>query len=115
MSVVAVAIMISFHLKNDATPIELRAAIPFGLVFWLLAIACLGAGLGNYIKTVNRYSRRQALVQTGLATQIVSLDSAFAQRPVGMHWLTMVQVFGVVACAIVAACILFLSTNRSEQ
>jgi tellurite resistance protein TehA-like permease len=72
MSIVAVAILISFHLKAEASPLEKRIALPFGLVFWLLAIACLAAGLNNYIKTVSRYSRRQALVQSGTGTQLVS-------------------------------------------
>jgi tellurite resistance protein TehA-like permease len=72
MSIVAVAILISFHLKAEASPLEKRIALPFGLVFWFLAIACLAAGLNNYIKTVSRYSRRQALVQSGTGTQLVS-------------------------------------------
>ena len=72
MSVVAVAILISFHLKNEASELEKKVALPFGLIFWLLGMACLVSGLSNYIKTVNRYSRRQALVQSGVATQIVS-------------------------------------------
>ncbi|GAB7330825.1 hypothetical protein MBLNU13_g02366t1 [Cladosporium sp. NU13] len=70
MSIVAVAILISFHLKAEASPLEKRIALPFGLVFWCLAIACLAAGLNNYIKTVSRYSRRQALVQSGTGTQL---------------------------------------------
>lgn len=90
MAIVSVAILISFHLKNQASTLEKRIALPFGLVFWLLAIACLAAGLNNYIKTVSRYSRRQALVQSGTGTQLV---------------------FTVVATAIIAACVLFLSTN----
>ena len=72
MAVVAVAILISFHLKNEASELEKKVALPFGLLFWLLGIACLISGLNNYIKTVNRYSRRQALVQSGVATQVVS-------------------------------------------
>jgi hypothetical protein len=72
MSIVAVAILISFHLKAEASALEKRIALPFGLVFWILAIACLAAGLNNYIKTVSRYSRRQALVQSGTGTQLVS-------------------------------------------
>jgi hypothetical protein len=72
MAIVAVAILISFHLKQEASALEKRIALPFGLVFWLLSIACLGAGLNNYIKTVTRYSRRQALVQSGTGTQLVS-------------------------------------------
>jgi len=93
MSIVAVAILISFHLKHTASPLEKRIALPFGLVFWLLALACLISGLANYIKTVSRYARRQAIVQTGVGTQVV---------------------FTVVATAIVAACVLFLSTNAGE-
>lgn len=94
MAIVSVAILISFHLKNQASPLEKRIALPFGVVFWLLAIACLAAGLNNYIKTVSRYSRRQALVQSGTGTQLV---------------------FTVVASAIIAACVLFLSTNSGAE
>lgn len=72
MAIVAAAILVSFHLKSEPSSLERRLALPFGLIFWLLAIACLASGLNNYIKTVNRYSRRQALVQSGIATQIVS-------------------------------------------
>jgi len=77
MAVVAVAILISFHLKHEPSPLELRVALPFGIIFWLLAVACLASGLANYIKTVERYSRRQALVQSGWKTQMVRL-----RRPV---------------------------------
>ncbi|KAK3712805.1 hypothetical protein LTR37_008896 [Vermiconidia calcicola] len=75
MAIVSCAVVISFHLKHEASAIEKRVALPFGLIFWLLAVACLISGLNNYIKTVNRYSRRQALVQSGVATQVVSLRS----------------------------------------
>lgn len=78
MSVVAVAILISFHLKHSATPLEKKVALPFGLIFWFLSMACLISGLSNYVKTVSRYSRRQALVQTGWGTQVVRLESPFA-------------------------------------
>jgi hypothetical protein len=71
MAVVAVAIMVSFHLKHQPTAIELKVAAPLGLIFWILALACLGSGLHNYIKTVNHYSTRQAIVQSGLGTQLV--------------------------------------------
>ena len=73
MAIVSVAIIISFHFKHQPTDIERRVAMPFGLVFWFLALACLFSGLSNYIKTVEGYSRRAALVQTGTGTQIVGL------------------------------------------
>jgi hypothetical protein len=73
MSIVSVAIIISFHLKNQPTELELRMALPLGVVFWALGVACLAVGFGNYIKTVTKYSRRMALVQTGWKTQAVSL------------------------------------------
>ncbi|KAL8315240.1 hypothetical protein RB593_008694 [Gaeumannomyces tritici] len=63
------AIVMSFHLKNEPSAIELRMAKPLGLVFWALSLACLALGLANYIRTVNKYGRRAALVQTGWKTQ----------------------------------------------
>jgi hypothetical protein len=71
MSIVSVAIIISFHLKNQPSDLELRMALPLGIVFWALGVACLAVGFGNYIKTVTKYSRRMALVQTGWKTQLV--------------------------------------------
>ncbi|TKX19854.1 hypothetical protein C1H76_8052 [Elsinoe australis] len=94
MAVVSVAITISFHLKHQPTDIEKRMALPFGIIFWVLSLACLVSGLSNYIKTVTKYSRRQALVQSGWKTQVI---------------------FTVVACSIVAACVLFLSTNATTR
>lgn len=112
MAVVAVAIVLSFHLKSRPSPAELRMAKPLGLVFWCLSVACLLVGLGNYIRefsdlsllcpprpyvllfrprgdqwvkvdgadmqgclveTVNKYSRKAAIVQSGIKTQLVSL------------------------------------------
>ena len=75
MAIVSVAIVISFHLKRQPTATELRLALPFGLLFWLLSLACLASGVSNYIRTVQRYSRRAALVQSGWKTQVVGFDS----------------------------------------
>ena len=71
MAVVSVAITLSFHLKSQPTDVELRMARPLGLVFWLLAVACLALGFGNYVNTLNKYSRKAAIVQTGWRTQSV--------------------------------------------
>jgi len=73
MAVVAFAIIISFHLKHQPSAIETRVALPFGLVFWLLAMACLVAGFYNYVSTVNGYANRRALVQSGIGTQLVCI------------------------------------------
>lgn len=72
MAIVSVAIIISFHLKNQPTKAEKRIALPVGLVFWVLSIACLVVGCENYVKTVTKYSKRTALVQSGFRTQLVS-------------------------------------------
>jgi hypothetical protein len=72
MAVVSVAIIISFHLKSQPSAIEKRAALPLGIIFWILALACLVSGFANYLKTAMSYSNRQAIVQTGLKTQVVS-------------------------------------------
>ncbi|PSN72843.1 hypothetical protein BS50DRAFT_671866 [Corynespora cassiicola Philippines] len=94
MAIVAVAIIVSFHLKTKASDVERKIALPLGLIFWALSVACLISGLANYIKTVTRYSQRAALVQAGWKTQVV---------------------FTVVATTIVAACVLFLSTNAQSS
>jgi len=93
MTVVSVAIVISFHLKSEPSRLELRMAKPLGIIFWLLSLACLALGVGNYIKTVNKYSRRAAIVQTGWKTQ---------------------SVLTVIAISIVGVCVLFLATNSKR-
>ena len=72
MTIVSIAIVISFHLKSTPSALELRIAKPLGFIFWILSVVCLGMGCGNYIKTVNKYGRRAAIVQTGWKTQTVS-------------------------------------------
>lgn len=74
MAVVSIAIVISFHLKSQPSALELRMARPLGVVFWLLSVSCLALGFGNYIKTVNKYGTRSAIVQTGWKTQSVSAN-----------------------------------------
>ncbi|KAL2106316.1 hypothetical protein VUR80DRAFT_6889 [Thermomyces stellatus] len=71
MAIVSNAIVLSFHLKSQPSDLELRMAKPLGIVFWALSLCCLGLGVGNYITTVQKYSRRAAIVQTGLKTQLV--------------------------------------------
>ena len=71
MAIVSVAIVVSFHLQNQPTAIEKRLALPFGIIFWFLSLACLASGLANYLRTVTRYSRRAALVQSGWKTELV--------------------------------------------
>jgi hypothetical protein len=114
MAIVSVAIVLSFHLKakpsnlgkhfatsvkkgteqtTDVQIVEKRFALPLGIIFWLLSMACLVSGLSNYINTISRYCKRAALVQSGWKTQIV---------------------FTVVSSAIVATCVLFLSVNAEK-
>ncbi|MCJ1399860.1 hypothetical protein MMC11_003063 [Xylographa trunciseda] len=71
MAVVSVAIVVSFHLKNQPTAIERQIALPVGLTFWALSLACLASGAANYVQTVRKYARRRALVQSGWKTQVV--------------------------------------------
>ncbi|PVH82138.1 hypothetical protein DL98DRAFT_530570 [Cadophora sp. DSE1049] len=93
MAIVSIAIVVSFHLKSQPSRLELRMAKPLGIIFWLLSLSCLALGFGNYIKTVNKYSRRAAIVQTGWKTQ---------------------SVLTVIAFSIVAVCVLFLATNSKR-
>ncbi|KFX87719.1 hypothetical protein V490_08074 [Pseudogymnoascus sp. VKM F-3557] len=94
MSVVSIAIILSFHLKDEPSDFELRMALPLGIVFWCLGLLCLVLGFGNYVKTMTLYSKRVALVQSGWKTQTT---------------------FGLVAASIVAVCILFLATNSTKD
>ncbi|KAF4513435.1 hypothetical protein G6O67_000708 [Ophiocordyceps sinensis] len=71
MAILSVAMTLSFHLAHRPSDLERRMAKPLGLVFWLLSVATLLVGLGNYITTVNKYGRRAAIVQTGWRTQLL--------------------------------------------
>ncbi|KAL1842069.1 hypothetical protein VTJ49DRAFT_6139 [Mycothermus thermophilus] len=71
MAIVSVAIVLSFHLRKTASDLELRMAMPLGTVFWVLSVGCLGVGIANYTKTVNKFSRRAAIVQSGWKTQVL--------------------------------------------
>jgi len=94
MAVTSVAIVTSFHLKRQPTPLELQMALPLGIIFWVLSLACLVSGFSNYLKTIVKYSRRSALVQSGWKTEMV---------------------FTIAAIAIIMACILFISTNANTK
>ncbi|KAK7956078.1 uncharacterized protein PG986_005300, partial [Apiospora aurea] len=48
MAIVSVAIVVSFHLRSQPSALELRIAKPLGIIFWILAFACLLVGFGNY-------------------------------------------------------------------
>jgi len=94
LAIVGIAIILSFHLKNKPTALELRVAFPLGILFWILSLLLLGVGVSNYIITVTRYGQRRALVQTGWKTQ---------------------GVLAVVSCAIVGCCGLFLGIERDGR
>lgn len=165
MAVVAVAIVLSFHLKSRPSPAELRMAKPLGLVFWCLSVACLLVGLGNYIRefsclsllcpsrpfissafesrgdqrvkmngtdmlgclveTVNKYSRKAAIVQSGIKTQLVSLArSSLLPHPKneiiksaygGPDTTDYCQTMGIVSLSIIATCVTLLVVNKMSQ
>ncbi|KAI1337394.1 hypothetical protein F5Y15DRAFT_417861 [Xylariaceae sp. FL0016] len=94
MAIVAIAIVLSFHLKSQPSEIELRMAQPLGIIFWLLSLSCLVLGFGNYIKTVNKYSRKVAIVQTGWRTQ---------------------SIMSLIALAIVGTCVILLVVTKVQS
>jgi len=55
-----------------------------------MSLACLASGFSIYVRTVTKYSKKAALVQSGWKTQVV---------------------FTVVAVVIIGSCILFLTTD----
>ncbi|KAJ5431541.1 hypothetical protein N7445_009273, partial [Penicillium cf. griseofulvum] len=93
LAVVSLAIIISFHFRDQPTGLEKRMALPLGIIFWVLSLTCLANGFANYSRTVKKYARRAALVQSGWKTQVV---------------------FTVVGTVILGSCILFLSTDPAQ-
>jgi hypothetical protein len=94
LAVVSVAILTNFHLKLKTTKLEERLSSPLGFIFFVLSLACLASGFANYIRTIAKYARRQALVQSGVKTQMI---------------------FGVIATSIVAACAVFLGAEVQSR
>ncbi|KAE8551040.1 hypothetical protein TMatcc_009129 [Talaromyces marneffei ATCC 18224] len=93
LAIVSSAILISFHLTSIPTQLERSIALPLGIVFWCMSLACLASGFGLYVTTVKKYSRKAALVQSGWKTQAI---------------------FGVMATVIIGCCILFLVTQSKN-
>ncbi|KAL1969158.1 hypothetical protein VTN77DRAFT_412 [Rasamsonia byssochlamydoides] len=90
LAIVSSAIVVSFHLRTAPTEIERRIALPLGIVLWCMSLACLASGFSIYVKTVTKYSRKAALVQSGWKTQVFYI---------------------IMATVIIGSCVLFLSTN----
>jgi uncharacterized membrane protein YidH (DUF202 family) len=93
LAVVSIAILINFHLKHRPSKLEEKVSLPLGMVFWFLALASLVSGFANYVRTVAKYARRDALVQSGIKTQVI---------------------FGIVSGAIIVACVLFLGIEAAR-
>ncbi|AEO55237.1 hypothetical protein MYCTH_2037146, partial [Thermothelomyces thermophilus ATCC 42464] len=49
MSIVAVAIVLSFHLRKTASEIELRMAKPLGAIFWALSKRSISTAAGRQL------------------------------------------------------------------
>ena len=94
LSVVSVAVLINFHLKHPPPALEKKVSLPLGLIFWVLALTALATGFANYVRTVAKYARKDALVQSGIKTQVISI---------------------VVSGSIIAACILFLGIEAAAR
>lgn len=90
----SIAILINFHLKHQPSALEKKISLPLGIIFWFLALASLVSGFANYVRTVAKYARKDALVQSGIKTQVI---------------------FGVVSAAIIATCILFLGVEAARR
>ncbi|KAL4779531.1 hypothetical protein BJX76DRAFT_351717 [Aspergillus varians] len=70
LGIVSVALIISFHFQSRPSKLEERMSLPMGIIFWVMSLVSLGNGLANYIRTVKKYSRKAALVQSGWKTQL---------------------------------------------
>ncbi|RMZ84848.1 hypothetical protein DV737_g1007, partial [Chaetothyriales sp. CBS 132003] len=93
LAIVAVAILVNFHLKRQPSELEQRLSLPLGIIFGLLSAASLTTGVGIYMRTVTKYAHRRAMVQHGIKTQAV---------------------FAVLTLAIMGSCGLFLGVDALE-
>lgn len=94
LAIISVAITMQFQLKEPPTKLEKKMALPLGILFWLMALLSFCTGLANYVRTVQKYRLRKALVQNGLRTQVIVFFLSFV---------------------IVGTCVVFLTTSASKK
>lgn len=107
-------------------------AKPLGTIFWALSVMTLVAGMGNYISewlllrhmytsklrgctgTVNKYSKRAAIVQIGWKTHAVSLSTypQYMALPSAKHH---AQIFGLTAVSIIGTCLILLVIAKVRE
>lgn len=75
MAIVSVAIVLSFHVKSQPSAAELAMARPLGVLFWLLSVACLLVGLGNYIGEFMRSCGHVVYWSRGMLTRCLRVSS----------------------------------------
>jgi uncharacterized membrane protein YidH (DUF202 family) len=93
LTIVSCAIILSFHLHSAPSQLERHVALPLGLVLWTLSSLCLITGFCTYLKTVIKYSRRTAIVQSGWKLQ---------------------GFYAIIAIVIIGTCVLFLTTEARD-
>ncbi|KOS17744.1 hypothetical protein ESCO_002967 [Escovopsis weberi] len=96
MAILSVAITLNFHIKGQESPsdLERRISKPLGAIFWALSLLALSVGCANYIRTVNMYSRKAAIVQSGWKTQFI---------------------LGIISVAIIGTCIILLVISKMGE
>jgi len=94
LCVVSVAVIMSFSIKEKPSKLERQMAIPLGAIFWVLSLLALSTGLGLYVTTIRKYSRRAPLVESGLKTRLI---------------------FFVICVVIIGTCLIFLSTEAHSR
>ncbi|KAK8105997.1 hypothetical protein PG999_009356 [Apiospora kogelbergensis] len=100
MAIVSVAIVVSFHLRSQPTALELRIAKPLGIIFWILAFACL---LGRYRTNRVDYPDCEPLVYKNGSSQTVVITLTSSQ-----------QVMSLVALSIIGTCVILLVIARVQ-
>jgi uncharacterized membrane protein YidH (DUF202 family) len=93
LTIVSCAIILSFHLHSSPSQLERRVAFPLGLVLWALSSLCLVIGFCIYLRTVIKYSRRAAIVQSGWKLQCF---------------------YATIAVVIIGTCVIFLTTELRD-
>ncbi|KAK8118907.1 uncharacterized protein PG998_003533 [Apiospora kogelbergensis] len=117
MAIVSVAIVVSFHLRSQPTALELRIAKPLGIIFWILAFACLLVGFGNYTSPNGEQIRKQGRYRTNRVDYPDCEPLVYkngSSQTVVITLTSSQQVMSLVALSIIGTCVILLVIARVQ-
>ncbi|RPA75453.1 hypothetical protein BJ508DRAFT_230110 [Ascobolus immersus RN42] len=96
LDVLGVAVMLSFHFKQEPTEVERRMAFPLGMIFWVLSFLSILAAAAQYFTNVMGYARQKASLGRGRLVKAIRV------------------VLSLVVVCVFGTCITLLVTHASK-